>query len=255
MKAVSDELLETIKELQSLKSLKFFYLGGGTNLALRYNHRIQIDIDLFCPDIIGKSGFENIVKEIRNFYGADIFGCDFPCDIDDQFIFLRFFVRKNETVVKVEVLQNFKLLYEPDNLTGIKLLSEKDIGLLKLMSLSNRASNKDVYDLEFLTENISLIELYELLKQKQELFNKTTDQNIFDLDKEESPVNQPGLLLKFDTPPNLNTGSRPSHTNDKILILEGQKSWLSARAAWRRKVRELYNYLGMSFPIIKGIDL
>jgi hypothetical protein len=255
MKAISDELLKTINELQSLKSLSNFSLGGGSNLAIRYNHRISIDIDLFCPDIIGKAGFDNIVKEIRGFYGKNIFGCDFPCEIDDQFIFLRFFVKKNETVVKVEVLQNFKLLDRQEVIAGLNLLSEKDIGMLKLMSLSNRASNKDVYDLDHLTDHISLIDIYRSLKHKQEIFNKLTDQNIFDLDKEESPVNKPELLLKFDMLSTTGNGLRPSHTNDKIVIAEGQKSWLLARSSWRRKVRELYNYLGRSFPNTQGTDL
>ena len=72
MNAVSAELLETIRELQLLKSLGKFSLGGGTNLASRYNHRISIDIDLFCPDIVGKAGFEGIVDEITEFFGDSI---------------------------------------------------------------------------------------------------------------------------------------------------------------------------------------
>lgn len=47
MSAVSPELRKTILELQQLSSVSKFSLGGGTNLALRYSHRISIDIDLF----------------------------------------------------------------------------------------------------------------------------------------------------------------------------------------------------------------
>lgn len=43
MKAVSDSLLETILELQQLPSLSSSSLGGGTNLAIRYGHRISYD--------------------------------------------------------------------------------------------------------------------------------------------------------------------------------------------------------------------
>lgn len=255
MKAVSDELFETISELLGLKSLSKFSLGGGTNLAIRYNHRISIDIDLFCSEIIGKAGFEEIVRDIKTFYGNDVFGCDFPCDISDQYIFLRFFVRKNEIVIKVEVLQNFRMLNPPEVLRGIRLLSEQDIGMLKLMSLSNRASKKDVYDLEYLTQNIPLPELYDALKRKQELFNTVDDQTIFDLDKEQSPVGKPELLLKFDSPSNTGNRSKPSHTHDRIFIVEGKKSWTVARSAWRRKVRLLFNHLSFSFPDTEGIDI
>ena len=67
MSAVSPLLIETIKELQSLPSLSNFALGGGTNLAVRYNHRKSIDIDLFCNDIVGIDGFKTIEKEINEY--------------------------------------------------------------------------------------------------------------------------------------------------------------------------------------------
>ncbi len=44
MQAVSPALLQTIKELQQLPSLSTFALAGGTNLALRFNHRISEDV-------------------------------------------------------------------------------------------------------------------------------------------------------------------------------------------------------------------
>lgn len=61
---ISNELEKTIKELQQLNSLSNFYLAGGTNLAIRYSHRESVDIDLFCENIIGISGFELIEKEL-----------------------------------------------------------------------------------------------------------------------------------------------------------------------------------------------
>jgi hypothetical protein len=54
MKAVSDSLIETVRGLQQLRSMSPCTLGGGTSLAIRYNHRISYDIDLFFPGIIGK---------------------------------------------------------------------------------------------------------------------------------------------------------------------------------------------------------
>ena len=48
MNAVEVSLRKTILELQNLSSVAHFSLGGGTNLALRYGHRISVDIDLVC---------------------------------------------------------------------------------------------------------------------------------------------------------------------------------------------------------------
>lgn len=254
MSSISEALIKTIRKLQELPSLQCFSLGGGTNLALRYNHRQSIDIDLFCPDIIGKEGYEYIVKEIKDLYGEKLFGCDYPCEEDDQFMFLRFFVQKEETAIKVEVLQNFKTLEEPEIIDGVRLLSEKDIGLFKLMSASNRASNKDIYDLDYLTENIPLEDLINSLKEKQERFKEKTDLTIFDLDGEESPVNSPDLLLKFDIYSKPKAG-RPLHSNDRIDIMPNNKSWLSARSSWRKKVRSLYENMGLEFPSAQGFDI
>lgn len=64
MNAVSPEILRTIQELQRLPSLSGFSLGGGTNLALQYNHRISEDIDLFCPHIVRLNGFAIIQSEV-----------------------------------------------------------------------------------------------------------------------------------------------------------------------------------------------
>jgi predicted nucleotidyltransferase component of viral defense system len=154
MSAVSPALAKTITELQQLKTLGNFALGGGTNLALRYNHRVSVDIDLFTNEIIGIAGFKKIVEEVTQFYGDNVTGLDYPCKLNGQFIFLRFFIKQKDAFIKVEVLQNFQRLDKIEVIDDIKLLSIKDVGLLKLMSASNRASKKDIYDLDFITDTI-----------------------------------------------------------------------------------------------------
>jgi len=54
-----------------------------------------------------------------------------------------------------------KNLFDVEVKQGISLLSNKDIGLFKLISTSNRSTKKDIYDLDFITDKISLIDLYE----------------------------------------------------------------------------------------------
>lgn len=73
MKAVSPVLYQSIRELQSLKSLQTFALAGGTNLAVRFNHRESIDIDLFCTEIIGFTGFQEIQQKVKDFYEKKLF--------------------------------------------------------------------------------------------------------------------------------------------------------------------------------------
>ena len=46
-KAVQPATLALLKKLVGLEELSSFALGGGTNLALRYGHRLSVDLDFF----------------------------------------------------------------------------------------------------------------------------------------------------------------------------------------------------------------
>lgn len=146
-----------------------------------------------------------------------------------------------------------KTLHDIETKDGIKLISKKDIGLFKLISASNRAAKKDIYDLDYITDEISLIELFEELKEKVNKFNSDSDKTIFDLDEEKSPIINPNLLLSFDNGIKRNQ-SRPVHSDDSIQNFEG-KTWHSARYSWRTKVRKLFKHLDLDFPKSKPIDL
>jgi hypothetical protein len=254
MSAVSPAIVKTILQLQSLPSLANFSLAGGTNLALQYNHRISDDIDLFCSEIIGLHGFNKIQEEVIASFGKNARNFDNPCDINDQYSFLRFFIDTEDgSMIKVDVLQNMKHLFKIETINEIRLFSKADIGLYKLVSLSNRSTKKDIYDLDFITDEIKLSTLYENLKEKVEKFDKEEHKTIFDLDKNQSVLDNLELLINFD---NITASSKfPTHTHDNIKITEGSKTWIEARISWRSKVRELYNYLGIDFPKPKGIDI
>ncbi len=78
------------------------------------------------------------------------------------------------------------------------MLSEKDVGILKLMSASNRISKKDIYDLNYITDKIPLEELCISLKEKLETFKEQEYKTIFDLKEELNPIDNPSLLIGFD---------------------------------------------------------
>ncbi len=65
MEAVTPAIIKAILELQTLPTVSKFTLGGGTNLALQFNHRVSDDIDFFYDGIIGKEGFKNIENEVK----------------------------------------------------------------------------------------------------------------------------------------------------------------------------------------------
>ncbi|REG87874.1 nucleotidyl transferase AbiEii/AbiGii toxin family protein [Winogradskyella sediminis] len=246
MQAVSSVLLKTIKELQALPSLSKFALAGGTNLALRFNHRISEDIDLFSTEIIGIKGFKSIEKEAKAFYGKNLTNVIYPVNINDQFVDLRFYISKGDVTIKIDIIQNMKALYPVEVFKEIRCYNVVDIGLFKLISCSNRPAKKDIYDLDHITESNNLIDLYKLLQEKKAKFNKDTDRNIFDLDEEPDPIDNPHLLLLFDR--RMASKQKMRHSHDNILHVEGSKSWQMASIHWRMKVRRLYASIGIEYP-------
>lgn len=149
-------------------------------------------------------------------------------------------------MIKVEIIQNIRMMDAPETIDEVRLVTTKDIGLFKLITGSSRAANKDIYDLDFITEHIPLADLFEGLKAKKEKFNKKEHQSIFDLDDEGCPTQNPYLLLKFDG--NVSQSKiKPMHSNDHIIIPVGGKSWIETRTSWRMKVRKLFRHLGVEF--------
>ena len=247
MIALSAELKKLILELQNLPSLSKFSLAGGTSLALKYNHRKSIDIDFFCNQIIGLKGFKDVETEIKELYGDKVSSFVYMDETSDQFNFLRFFIYGSHGAIKIELLQNMKTLYENEVLENIRLISVKDIGLFKLISASNRRAKKDIYDLNYITDQISLIELYEELKKKKEMFNSKADKTIFDLGNYNDCLDDPSLLLAFEENKPIED-VKPHHSHDRLDIVDGNMNWKVARFNWRMKVRELFKHLEIEFP-------
>ena len=94
-----------------------------------------------------------------------------------------------------------------------------------------------MYDLDYLTDKIPLLTLFQFLKFKEALFDTAIDKTIFDLDDEKSPVNDIALLLKFDTSQSSTRSNESSHTYDMIDIVDGKKTWMQARTSWRSSLR------------------
>lgn len=252
MSAITKSLLHTIIELQALPALNQAVLGGGTSLAIRYGHRQSIDIDLFFRDSIGRSGFTAVEDEVLAHFGDRVLGMARPCDIDDQFIFLRFFVQADNETIKVEVMQNFNLMHEPEQLGGVRIGSVKDIAMMKLMAVVNRASPKDVYDLDYITNEINLFDLMHHLHERRIMYHRDAYRTIFDLDTELSPLDEPLRLLEFENTSAIK--SRPGHGDHRILPMETSKSWMAARSSYRSKVRQYFRQIGIPFPGAKPIN-
>jgi hypothetical protein len=122
--ALTKELADTIVELLALPSLSAFALAGGTSLALRFNHRRSVDIDLFSNQVVNKVGLEAIILELKTVYDTDLVHFEIiDPEAGDQFCFLRAFIRKSkELIIKVEVIQHIAVLDAFEQYNGIRTL-------------------------------------------------------------------------------------------------------------------------------------
>jgi predicted nucleotidyltransferase component of viral defense system len=255
--AVSQELLETIHELQQLSSLSEFGLAGGTNLALKYGHRISVDIDLFSPSMIGIKGLENVCEQIKNFYGERIIsGQLINDDLEDQYCFARILIKTNIGQIKVEIMQNVPLLDKFAIGAEIRMVTIKDIGVFKLKSLCSRMAKKDAYDLDLITdqEGYSLEELIDRYQEKESNFSSEADKWVFDLDEHPNPVNYPNALLAFDETDYKFADNMPMHSDDQLNIIATGKPFRTAKSSWRRKVRDYMLKNGFELPPVKPVN-
>lgn len=211
MEAVNKELYDLAVELQSFPLLAPFSLAGGTSLAIRYNHRISVDIDLFTDKVVGQQGLEGISEKLKNYYQNSLRFCELiNTESGDQYCFLRALINKDGKDIKVEMIQNIQRMQPIEVYAGIRIFSVKDIALLKLLSASSRKAKKDIYDLDLITDEIPLETLTELLEQKQEIFNKEEHKNLFDLDGDPNPSKNISMLLEFDNTDYSSQASRPT---------------------------------------------
>jgi hypothetical protein len=137
---VSPDLVKILRVLMSMEELSTFSLGGGTSLALRFEHRSSLDIDLFSTERFDSESLMNGLR--RRFGEIEIF---------------------NRTVgslclairgVKVDVLHSaVDELQMPTTLNGIRFISLDDIAAMKINAVTNRGSKKDFSDLLLLHQN------------------------------------------------------------------------------------------------------
>ncbi len=52
-----------LEKLMGIAGLDNFHLAGGTTLALRFRHRLSIDIDMFCHEMFDKNSLPEILPQ------------------------------------------------------------------------------------------------------------------------------------------------------------------------------------------------
>lgn len=175
-------LTEILKDIMAEPLFSCFRLVGGTNLALRFDHRISTDIDLFTDAEYGTLDFSIFEKWLRERF--PYFECT---DNSDTVVMGRtYYVGQNkDNAVKLDLMyENDEFLYSPESVDGVGFADVKEIAVMKMDAIFYGGRKKDFWDLHYLLFNLnfSLEELLELHSKRfiythdrQELIDRLTD--------------------------------------------------------------------------------
>jgi hypothetical protein len=128
-----------------------FWLAGGTSLALRFGHRVSVDLDFFTDRefdaeelAAGLSVLEGtMVNRAPNSLTLDVEG------------------------VKVDALRHAYSALEPvEQIDGVRLAGVRDVAAMKLNAIVGLGAKKDFHDVARLLEECPLEELLGFHAQK-----------------------------------------------------------------------------------------
>lgn len=146
--------LELLKLIQANSSFKTFYLVGGTNLSLRFGHRLSVDLDFFTEIPFDS---EDVWRELRHM----------------GFQHLELLNQTQHSLlalvngIRVDfILHDYPLLARPDEDETVKLASVKDVAAMKVNAATKRGAKKDFYDLAELLSQFTLDEILGFYKAK-----------------------------------------------------------------------------------------
>jgi len=149
--AVPEPVVELLGQLDCHKALEQFALGGGTSLALRFGHRLSVDLDYFTSSefqpqqLFETLGLEaaTILSVSKNTLSLDAGG------------------------VKMDLLRHAYAEIAPvDRIGGHRLVSLPDLTAMKLNAIANRGSKKDFYDVVELLQHYSLTAMLGFFSKK-----------------------------------------------------------------------------------------
>lgn len=150
---VTRATLDLLKALMSLPELSQFGLVGGTNLSLRFGHRLSIDLDLFTNEPFDSETTYNQLE------------ARFPNILQASQSETMLFLYINEVKIDM-VLLPYPYLNPMEHIEDIRLVSLEDIAAMKLSAVARRGVKKDFWDIAELLDVFSLDQMLEFYKTK-----------------------------------------------------------------------------------------
>lgn len=139
--------------LEKLEILRHFYLAGGTGLALHFGHRFSVDLDFFSSNVNAVGPDErSTLRAILDDPTLEI-----TYDKDSTFVAVW-----RGVGVSFFRLNLYPLVQPTLSIDNVHLASVEEIGAMKLAAIINRGTRKDMVDLYFILQKVSLDSLFQV---------------------------------------------------------------------------------------------
>ena len=155
--ALTAETRNAFYLLSRLPFVQRFYLAGGTGLALHLGHRFSVDLDLFSPDSDAVGPDERAV--LRDSLEESSLAITYDQD-------MTFVATWHGVGISFFRLSLYPLVQPPLLLEGIPVASLAEIGAMKLAAIIDRGTRKDLVDLYYILQHVSLDDLFQVASVK-----------------------------------------------------------------------------------------
>jgi hypothetical protein len=155
--ALTSKTRDVFEILRRLELTRRFYLAGGTGLAIHLGHRISVDLDFFCQAADGVNSDERSVLR----QALDHPTLDIVFDKDGTFV-----ANWQKVGVSFFRLNTYPLVAPTFDVKGVKLASVEEIGAMKLAAVIGRGTRKDLVDLYYILQHVSLESVFQLAAKK-----------------------------------------------------------------------------------------
>ena len=155
--SLTNETRQAFHQVARLPFIKSFYLAGGTGLALHLGHRFSVDLDLFSPEETAVGPDQR--DAMRNL--LDDPSLSITYDNDGTFV-----ATWQDVGISFFRLPLYPLVQSPVLLDGIPLATIQEIGAMKLAAIIDRGTRKDMVDLYYLLQAVSLETIFEVASVK-----------------------------------------------------------------------------------------
>jgi len=151
--ALTAETQNAFHLVSQLPFIQRYYLAGGTGLALHLGHRFSVDLDLFSPEGDAVGPDERAV--LRDYLEDPSLEITYDKD-------MTFVANWHGVGVSFFCLSLYPLVRPLLLLDGVPIASLAEIGAMKLAAVIDRGTRKDLVDLYYILQQVSLVELFQV---------------------------------------------------------------------------------------------